>query len=240
MKIQQRVNLLCRAILVILIGSSINACNYSAKAPLQQAEQALLDKNAVTTGWWYARFRLDWPDQEPRWYLGTMLAAEVVAPVLITHNKKISLWRFHRRAHRESGGHIFSFIFYSAAADATAIYHDLLDNQVLKYLQNKEQVKWVGLDDTSKILRPNIKDTSDPRWPETIQKTWPNYLMGASQMWLDMVLDVAAKQGVISGDEVSYSRVQNKVTEIWQQQGRHVWLHHLNALFAYQPLLMRY
>jgi len=30
------------------------------------------------------------------------------------------------------------------------------------------------------------------------------------------------------------------MTDIWQEQGQHAMLHHLNAVYAYQPLLMRY
>jgi hypothetical protein len=64
--------------------------------------------------------------------------------------------------------------------------------------------------------------------------------MGASQMWLDLVSGLAEKERDVLQDEILYSRVQSRLTKIWRQQGSHVWLHHLNALYAYQPILMRY
>ena len=35
-----------------------------------------------------------------------------------------------------------------------------------------------------------------------------------------------------------YARLNDRLCGIWQQQGRHAFLHHLNALFGYVPLLV--
>ena len=192
-------------------------------------------------GWWYARFRMDWQEEEkPNWYLGALVGAEVIAPVIKKHRQDIKLWRFHRRAKRDGHDHVFSFIFYSSAQTARHIYNEIDDNALLTELQTEALITWVGFDDTSAISKPDINDTSEVQWPEIVQKTWPVYIMGASQMWLDLVTEFAKQQDSDFSKIELYKEVQNQITEIWQEQGGHAWLHHLNALYAYQPLLMRY
>jgi hypothetical protein len=64
--------------------------------------------------WWYARYRLEWPQgAEPDWPVDLLLADRVIKPVLQSHRNEISYWRFHRRAIRDEAGHQFSFIFYT-------------------------------------------------------------------------------------------------------------------------------
>ena len=33
-----------------------------------------------------------------------------------------------------------------------------------------------------------------------------------------------------------YKKVEESVTEAWKREGRHAYLHHLNAIFGYEPL----
>jgi hypothetical protein len=35
-------------------------------------------------------------------------------------------------------------------------------------------------------------------------------------------------------------KVQQEINTIWAEQGQHAVLHHLSAVFAYQPLLITY
>ena len=98
----------------------------------------------------------------------------------------------------------------------------------------------VTVDDVTSITRPNIEDTSDDNWPLSVQKTWPAMIMGASRMWLDLVSDLASRESSIGGLEAKYKKVQDDITRIWSEQGQHAILHHLNAVYAYQPLLIRY
>jgi predicted nucleic acid-binding Zn ribbon protein len=64
--------------------------------------------------------------------------------------------------------------------------------------------------------------------------------MGASRMWLDLVGEVAAEHTDEQDIEQRYIKVQEEVNTIWAQQGQHAVLHHLSAIFAYQPLLITY
>ncbi len=60
-------------------------------------------------------------------------------------------------------------------------------------------------------------------------------------MWLELVTDFSSRsENSAGGIEEKYKQVQADVTDIWQEQGQHAVLHHLNAVYAYQPLLIRY
>ena len=192
-------------------------------------------------GWWYARFRITRPEGEPpRWHIGTLLAGEVIAPVFETHYQDILIWRVHRRAGDDDYGHVFSFIFYSTPDGAQRIYNDIAVNPVLVRLRQEDKVSWVGFDDVHEISRPDIKDTSDSNWSLPVQKTWPALIMGASRMWLDLVGELAAAHADEDDLEVRYEIVQQELNNIWAYQGQHAMLHHLSAIFAYEPLLIKY
>jgi hypothetical protein len=193
------------------------------------------------TGWWYARFFIERPaGKPPRWYIGTLIGGEVIAPVFERHYQDILIWRVHRRAGNDDYGHVFSFIFYSTAAGAQRIYADLGKNPVLNRLRQEGKVTKVGFDDTSTISRPRIEDTSDRHWPLSVQQTWPALAMGASRMWLDLVGEIADKHTDEQDLEQRYMDVQQEVNDIWAEQGQHAVLHHLSGIFAYQPLLITY
>ena len=59
-------------------------------------------------------------------------------------------------------------------------------------------------------------------------------------MWLDLVGEVADKYADEQDLEQRYMKVQQEINTIWEQQGQHAVLHHLSAIFAYQPLLITY
>ncbi|NHZ69973.1 MAG: hypothetical protein GWP20_01955 [Thermotogales bacterium] len=194
------------------------------------------------TGWWYASFHIDWPEGEPiDWYMGTLIGGEVIAPLLDNYSQEILVWRIHRRASRDKAGHRFSFIFYSTPQNAQRIYGYIQNHTVTKELLQRGRLVKVAVDDVSKIKRPGIEDTSDDHWPLSVQKSWPALIMGASRMWLELVTDFSSRSENSTGDiEEKYKQVQADVTDIWQEQGQHAVLHHLNAVYAYQPLLIRY
>ena len=198
-------------------------------------------KPAEGTGWWLARFFIERPAGEaPRWYIGTLIGGEVVAPVFARHHRDILIWRVHRRAGNDDYGHVFSFIFYSTAAGAQRIYADLDKSPVLHRLRQEGRVTKVAFDDTSRITRPRIEDTSDRHWPLSVQQTWPAFAMGASRMWLDLVGEIADKHADEQDLEQRYIDVQREISGIWAAEGQHAFLHHLSAIFAYQPLLIHY
>lgn len=195
-------------------------------------------------GWWHASFRLHWPpDTKPTWYMDLYLAHQVILPQLKQYENEIYLWRFHRRAGRDDAGRMFSFIFYASPQTAENVLNGIKFDPSLDKLKLAGVIDHAGFDDPAKITRPNIEDTGDKRWPTSLQKAWPYYIMGASQMWLNLIAEIAAENltdkapASIAEIETFYQQVNETITELWQKEGRHAFMHHLNALFEYEPLI---
>jgi hypothetical protein len=195
--------------------------------------------------WWYLRFRMEWPEgRPPMWHTDLLLADQVVRPVLERRGTDIALWRFHRRAARDGAGHQFSFIFYASPETARAVFTDIDASAALRLARASGRVAAVDADDPDHPSRPGRADTSDPAWSPALRDAWPYYLMGASRMWLDLVSQLAsppaeADAGFADWD-AAYARADTAVTAVWQAEGRHAFLHHLNALFGYEPLPLRF
>jgi hypothetical protein len=90
---------------------------------------------------------------------------------------------------------------------------------------------------------PTIADTSDAAWPPEIQASWPWFIMGVSQTWLSLIKQVTAEQPIQEPSPEAlldyYASVNDRVTALWRDYGQHAYLHHLNALFGYEPLVIR-
>ena len=67
--------------------------------------------------------------------------------------------------------------------------------------------------------------------------------MGVSRTWLALADEQAAaidNQPVTLPEQIAfYKELNEKVTRVWRQEGSHALLHHLNALFGYEPLMIR-
>jgi hypothetical protein len=229
------------AIILLLAGVTGCAALKPATGTGHDGTAAAVAALPAGTGWWYARFTIAEPDTEsPRWHIDSLLGGEVIAPMFDRNYEDILIWRVHRRAADDAYGHLFSFIFYSTAAGAQRIYADLEHNAVLRRLRQDGIVTAVAYDDLTRITRPGIEDTSDAAWSLPVQQTWPAFAMGASRMWLDMVGVIADGHADEPDLEQRYLAVQREIDEVWARQGQHAMLHHLSALFAYQPLLITY
>lgn len=193
--------------------------------------------------WWYVRFKIVWPpDSDPDFSVDLLLADAVVKPELHTHRNNISYWRFHRRAARDNAGHQFSFIFYTTKDTAKAIYASLPKNELVIQLQQKNIIEQIILDNPENNPRTSIRDTSDKSWSEEIQATWPVYIMGVSNMWLQLIeqeIDGTADSTDINVLVDKYRLANQNVTRLWQTEAQHAFLHHLNAIFGYEPLVIK-
>lgn len=208
-----------------------------AGTPVRAQGSADQGADSATEGWWYVRFRLAWPkDAEPAWHRDLLLADQVVRPVLADHREVISLWRFHRRAARDGAGHRFAFIFRSSPAVAARVYDQMRTNPTLTRLEQRGVVKSVDYDDLGHLKRPGIADTSDRAWSPQMQAAWPAFIMGVSQLWLDLIEQVGREGDWPRGLDARYRAIDASVTKIWQSEGSHALLHHLNALFGYRPV----
>ena len=228
------------ALIWLLAVSGCAAVTPAVEPPV--ARPAAPSADAV---WWYLRFRMDWPEgKPPAWHMDLLLADQVVRPVLERHQADLSPWRFHRRAARDAAGHQFSFIFYAPPATARNVFEEVDASPVLGSARAAGRVAAVLRDDPLNPSRPGRGDTGDPAWSAALRTAWPDYLMGASRMWLSLVSQLAAPSTPAASDfaemEDAYARANSSVTAVWREEGRHAFLHHLNALFGYEPLQMRF
>lgn len=198
-----------------------------------------------TKGWWAVRFQMNWPeDTPPSWYMDTLIAHRVVAPTLARYQERIKLWRFHRRASRDGAGHQFSFIFYTDVLSAHLITDELRNDALMASLIRSGSVRRILSEDTQSTTKPEIADTSDPVWPPTVQQAWPYFIDGVSRSWLELIDQTAHRSRPVVDDMSAsalqdyYRTIEKEVQEAWETQGRHAFLHHLNAIFGYAPVVV--
>jgi hypothetical protein len=199
--------------------------------------------------WWSCRFKVSWPPaQDPDFAVDLLLAHAVVGPVLREYEHGMTLWRFHRRAARDKTGHQFSFLFHSDPATAVEVFRKIVQTPTLREALNAGIVETVNLDDPGKPIRPRVEDTSDPAWSPSLQRSWPSFIMGVSSLWLGLIDEAAAEELPVDGAGTDtdihavlerYREANTRVTSIWHKEGQHAFLHHLNAIFGYEPMLLK-
>jgi hypothetical protein len=226
---------------LLIFSLLVSGCSQGIKsAALPGQDMTAGATGSETPGWWVAYFTVDWPeDTQPRFYIDTLLAHRLVEPELNRFHAAISLWRIHRRAARDEAGHRFRFIFYAPVRVAAAIFRDLQSHPLLADLQHAGVVKELVVDDVHGALKTDIGDTGDKTWSPDLYESWPYFAMGASQTWLSLVDRYASNTDAArSVPELlqEYERVDQRVTDTWQAEGGHAFLHHLNAIFGYQPI----
>ena len=229
--------------LFLLLMSCLMACSTLPTQIEPDIKSEPLPIISSVNGWRTVRFQIRWQlDQEPEWYIDTMLAGEIIAPVLASNAaKQLRFWRVHRRAKHDPTGHAFSFIFYTHNKNASDIYNAISGNPSLAQWQREGRIVNIQYDDLTHNQQPNIEDTSDKSWPLEIQKTWPSFMMGSSRMWLDLIAEIKVTNPQKKDSlEHYYQEIQQQITLLWQENGQHAWLHHLNALYGYSPLAIHF
>lgn len=224
------------------VPREVKAGRQSVQQP--QVGQARETKAPSQFGWWSVRFRnVRAEDESPRWHVDLMLADLVVEPVIEQFAGDLALWRFHRRAGRDDPGHQFSFVFYSDPETARKVFVAIEGTPILQRMQENSVVDMVRYDDYTVIARPDISDTSDESWLPALQRVWPAYIMGASVMWLGLINEhvVISDPLAVEFEELEdyYETANTQITSLWRNEGQHPFLHHLNALFGYSPMLLQ-
>jgi hypothetical protein len=234
---------LISALLIFLI-MVITGCAAMGPAKSPETIAPPPQEIASSKGWWFATFRMYWPAEEPaNWHLDLLIAHKVVAPALVQYKDEINLWRFHRRAVRDKTGHQFSFIFYASAETAYQVFNMLRSNELLSEMKSAAMIIKDQYDNTDRITKPRIEDTSDASWPPSIQKNWPYFIMGASRMWLNLISETIADMPgpdrllSLQENEELYKKANDAISELWQKEGQHAFLHHLSALFGYKEII---
>lgn len=217
-----------------LISKPIEPKHININKPVGQ-----IDK--VKKGWWQVGFHRDYENgDEVQWQYDTYAALKIIKPV-IDNVSDIDPWRFHRRAIQDNSGHKFSFIFYATRKVGEKVYKEIATHPAVKQLLANGHITRLSFYDINKELREDIKSRSDDNWPVELQETWPYFIMGASQTWLGLVeryyneMEVDADAGLEEQLE-AFEQVNIELNKLWKYNGSHAFLHHLNALFAYQEL----
>lgn len=194
--------------------------------------------------WWQLRFRLAWPPgEQPDFSRHLLIAEQLLQPVIVEHQQRLPLWRFHRRAGRSASGHQFSLIFYSDKATAAQISREIETNPLTQWLIANKLLEKTLFDQRSPEELGRLELTSDPQWPLEMQRSWPYFIMGASQAWLMLVQELSAENGLQGEVDypallLHYQAVNARLNAQWREYGQHAYLHHLSAIFGYQPLVI--
>ena len=210
----------------------------------EEAKKLDIQTQVRQSYWWFVRAKMAWPEeQEPAWHMDALLARQIFKPLLLEHAQDIEMWRFHRRAAHDKAGHQFSFIFYTKQSIAEAILNKLTENTLIQKLIAEGKVETISLHDANKKPDPAIEATSDKNWSLEMQKAWPYYAMGVSQLWLSLIDQHVAStlhngENQLNENNVNeliefYRQINNKLIVTWENEGGHALLHHLNALFGY-------
>ena len=226
---------------ILLMGCSVprEPVQLRSTPPASSGSKSLDDSY-----WWRCNFQIVWPDNEEiNWGMDLLLAHAVVSPVLEKRGEDISYWRFHRRAARDNSGHQFSLLFYSTPDTASLVMSDIAESRLLQDAYDADLIKKVIFDDPAHPLQPGIGDASDPHWSPALQRNWPSFIMGTSALWLGLIAEFMED----SPEELTdihllleqYREVDGKITQTWRTEGQHALLHHLNAVFGYQPLSIK-
>ncbi len=194
--------------------------------------------------WHNFRFRMNWPDNEiPKWWLDLYIVDSLFRETLLSNREKIHLWRFHRRADRDNSGHQLTLLCYMTKEDSVLINDIIQNSSTLKILKDNGQLRQFLYEEGGK----NIENSSDGNWSIEIQKSWPYFIEGVSEMLLEMIEqirtsvanDLALHPPLQDQNDIErlYIKVSERLISLWQKQGSHAFFHHINALFGYAPLL---
>lgn len=231
----RRIALLLPALAGLLLV--LGACGGNTARPgLTAGQEPSGTADAAQPTWRYVRFLLNRDDDdEVASYLDLLIADRLFADVLGRHEPAIRLWRFHRRWPRDATGHQFSFIFFAAPDVIEQVLTEIEDAPLLNRLRADGHLREFRVDALNAGRDTDPAATSDPAWSPVIQREWPEFIMGASRMWLGLVQQEAA-----SVDHLDlyarYAQVEERLDELWYEEGNHAFFHHLSALFGYKPL----
>jgi len=226
--------------LALLVSALLGAC--SSLAPVPGAAPVEPPPTNADNVWQRVRFFVHWPDgEDPRWYVGALVAHRVVGPALARYRSQIKLWRFHRRANRDPAGHSLSFLSYAPPAVNHRLCADLRADPLVARLLEARVLDKVACSGPPPAAAGRIDATSDGGWSPEMQRAWPYFIMGVSETWLRLLDAYARETGAADPADVQqtlqrYREVENRISAVWTDEGGHAFIHHLSGVFAYEPL----
>ena len=124
------------------------------------------------------------------------------------------------------------------------VHAEITSAPLTQWLIDRDLLEEIRFDQRSPEELGRLELTSDPSWPLEIQRSWPHFIMGTSQAWLMQVQELSAQNALVGEVEypamlLHYQDVDARLNAQWREFGQHAYLHHLNAVFGYQPLVIR-
>lgn len=191
---------------------------------------------------WHAFYlRILTPQGEgPKWWVDILLLDTVVRDVVSAKRDALVLWRVHRRFKQDRAGHEFRLDCYTTDQTAQEIDDLLRQHGSVQLLKNNSMLR----EYLPERCGGGIESISDSDWPVELQKSWPYFIQGTSEMLLDLIeqLRVQTTSGgirtsTLADVESLYVDLNDRLTRIWQRSGSHAFFHHINALFAGVPVV---
>ena len=235
---------ICLLMVTCLLVACAPALQVTQPGPLEPQKGSLTAEQPARF-WWRVRFRLVWPEgKQPDFSRHLLIAEQLYMPTITAHEDDLPLWRFHRRAARDGAGNQFSLIFFSDPGTASQINEEITNHPLTHWLLDREMIEAVRFNKQTEEELGQLEQSSDPNWPMEIQRSWPYFIMGASQGWLVLIQELSGEDplaGHVSYDELldHYREVDVRLTAQWREFGQHAYLHHLSAVFGYEPIRLR-
>lgn len=196
--------------------------------------------------WYSFNFNIVWPEGEsPKTWIDVFITDTIVRDVVRKKKSEIAFWRVHRRRKRDEHGHELSFDCCAEKNTGESIRDTILLNPAYRLLTANELLSAgnVTLQERGQAIDTL---TRDEPWPPELQRAWPYFILGVSQMYLDLMQHIkaqipnfpAADLSNIDIEEIarSYTVLDKELACIWQQFGSHAFLHHLSAAFGYNAI----
>jgi len=150
--------------------------------------------------------------------------------------RKPDLWRFHRRAAKDSIGHQLSLLCYISKQELVHVQYELINHKAIQILEREDIIKSRSVE----IMKPGIEKTSDIHWSEPLQRSWPYFAHGSCQMIMGLLEnDFNFQKKKFSEVEEYYTNLSDGLEDMFTSIGSHAFIHHLSALFGYAPLKLR-
>jgi hypothetical protein len=203
--------------------------------------------SSAPRGWWNIDIYLAFdPGNAPHWTYDLICADRLLHPTYLRYQRNVPVWWFHRRAAPDQWGHIFSLYFSADVTTAAAMYDEVQRLPLFVRLKEQGRIKKAVLAPESRELNTSLDGVVDASWPIELRRSWPDYGMGISGLWYDLVVEGTRKEPAPGPDasfeelDAHYAKANEFVTAVWEAFGHHSMLHHAAAMFGYVPLPIRF
>lgn len=169
-------------------------------------------------------------------------------PIIQKFKSDLDCWSFHRSI--DGDDHRLKFNLYTSAEKAAEILNEIKSNDFYSIIKNNyldiDGVDLEFLDKDNEANNFNKEIISDvENWPKEIQKSWPPYIKGVCEMFINLITEVKKNtpnqldKNNVKQIEEYYKEISKKIAALWFKYGSHAFLHHLGAIFGYELIYLQ-